>query len=144
MKRGRAKPTWASSVMRTRYSELLNFGALSFLSISRMVKVVITVASDGLRSSFNSVALQTATEERGIERKRERHEMHLIALKMSFWMVAVSTQSQPGIYSCSFIGSKGGRTQGNHRNRLKVRPREGQHMYMHTSTHTHVDTMRFR
>lgn len=56
MKRGRANPTCASSVMRTRYSELLNFGALSFLSISRMVNVVITVASDGLRSSFNSVA----------------------------------------------------------------------------------------
>lgn len=56
MKRGRAKPTCASSVMRTRYSELLNFGALSFLSINRMVKVVTTVALDGLRSSFSSVA----------------------------------------------------------------------------------------
>lgn len=63
MKRGRANPTWASSVMRTRYSELLNFGALSFLSISRMVNVVITVASDGLRSSFSSVALAREQEE---------------------------------------------------------------------------------
>lgn len=56
MKRGRAKPTCASSVMRTRYSELLNFGALSFLSINRMVKVVVTVALVGVRSSFSSVA----------------------------------------------------------------------------------------
>lgn len=53
---GRANPTWASSVMRTRYSELLNLGALSFLSISRMVNVVTTVAGDGVRSSFSSVA----------------------------------------------------------------------------------------
>lgn len=42
--------------MRTRYSELLNLGALSFLSMSRMVKVVRTVAEEGVRSSFSSVA----------------------------------------------------------------------------------------
>lgn len=65
MKRGRANPTWANSVIRTRYSELLNFGALSFLSISRMVKVVNTVASDGNRSSFNSVALDFERKEEG-------------------------------------------------------------------------------
>lgn len=67
MKSGRANPTWASSVMRTRYSELLNFGALSFLSISRMVNVVITVASDGLRSSFSSVAFRREREESDAE-----------------------------------------------------------------------------
>lgn len=61
MYRGRAKPTCASSVIRTRYSELLNLGGLSFLSISRMVKVVMTVADVGVRSSFSSVAY-TETE----------------------------------------------------------------------------------
>ena len=55
MKRGRAKPTCASSVMATLYSELLNSGALSLMSITRMLKVVVTVASDGVRSSFSSV-----------------------------------------------------------------------------------------
>lgn len=92
MKSGRAKPTWASSVMRTRYSELLNFGALSFLSISRMVKVVLTVASDGLRSSFNSVALWRFDGRKrrlfrsDVEKQRKggRQEMQLVTMKMSF------------------------------------------------------------
>lgn len=67
---GRANPTWASSVMRTRYSELLNLGALSFLSMSRMVKVVRTVADEGVRSSFSSVAYRR--KYRGIEERRDK------------------------------------------------------------------------
>lgn len=55
MKRGRAKPTWASSGMATLYSELLNSGALSLTSMTRMLKVVVTVALEGVRSSFSSV-----------------------------------------------------------------------------------------
>lgn len=55
MKRGRAKPTWASSGMATLYSELLNSGALSLMSMTRMLKVVVTVALEGVRSSFSSV-----------------------------------------------------------------------------------------
>lgn len=55
MKRGRANPTWANSGIATLYSELLNSGALSFMSITRMLKVVITVALEGVRSSFSSV-----------------------------------------------------------------------------------------
>lgn len=55
MKRGRAKPTWASSVMATLYSELLNSGALSLMSMTRMLKVVVTLALEGVRSSFSSV-----------------------------------------------------------------------------------------
>lgn len=55
MKRGRAKPTWASSGMATLYSELLNSGALSLMSMTRMLKVVVTVALEGVRSSLSSV-----------------------------------------------------------------------------------------
>lgn len=55
MKRGRAKPTWANSGIATLYSELLNSGALSFMSITRILKAVITVALEGVRSSFSSV-----------------------------------------------------------------------------------------
>lgn len=55
MKRGRAKPTWASSGMATLYSELLNSGALSLTSMTRMLKVVVTLALEGVRSSFSSV-----------------------------------------------------------------------------------------
>ncbi|TNN35521.1 hypothetical protein EYF80_054312 [Liparis tanakae] len=75
MKRGRAKPTWASSVIRTRYSELLNVGALSFLSISRMVNVVFTVASEGLRHECHRTVSRSGEEERrggGATRAAER------------------------------------------------------------------------
>lgn len=61
MKRGRAKPTCASSVMATLYSELLNSGALSLMSMTRILKVVVTVASDGVRSSFSSVPCRQRT-----------------------------------------------------------------------------------
>lgn len=60
---------------------------------------------------------------------------------MSFWMEAVSTQSHSVFTAVHLLDQKVDRQpKSNHRNRLKVRPREGQHMYIHTYTHIRMNT----
>lgn len=93
--------------------------------------MVITVASDGLRSSFNSVALWRATEGSGNCRERKRDDcrlkwssqhaisgryLELFIYWIKRWMDGVKVIIE----------------------RLSVRPREDLHMCIH------IHTMRFR
>lgn len=74
MKRGRAKPTWASSGMATLYSELLNSGALSLMSMTRMLKVVVTEALEGVRSSFSSVPCEERRQQGSLYFSKNKHK----------------------------------------------------------------------